>query len=181
MPVTRHPPYRSVHEELPHTAPTSGNNAEISGLEKGVLFCVHHQDRSTQHPAPVCGLRQCSWCSPWPTPFPPPAPQRFSPHCSPVSQVLCCCPTSVAAHIGFKIINLDCVIGRRSITIRLPPSSLAKLIILKPIPIVQNFSFTGRSSLLYSRKTHGSPDSRVKDVHTCQVLRLRRAVLQLAW
>ena len=38
MPVTQHPPYRSVHEELPHTAPTSGNNAEISGLEKGVQF-----------------------------------------------------------------------------------------------------------------------------------------------
>jgi len=30
MPVTRHPPYRSVREELPHTAPTSGDNAEIS-------------------------------------------------------------------------------------------------------------------------------------------------------
>ena len=88
MPVTRHPPYRSVHEELPHTAPTSGDNAEI--------FCVHHQDRSTQLPAPVCGPRQCSWCSPWSTPFPPPAPQRFSPHCSLVSQVLCCCPTSVS-------------------------------------------------------------------------------------
>jgi hypothetical protein len=28
----------SVHEELPHTAPTSGTNAEISGLEKGVQF-----------------------------------------------------------------------------------------------------------------------------------------------
>ena len=28
---------------------------------------------------------------------------------------------------------MDCVIGRRSITIRLPPSSLAKLIILTPI------------------------------------------------
>ncbi len=24
MPVTRHPPHRSVREELPHTAPTSG-------------------------------------------------------------------------------------------------------------------------------------------------------------
>jgi hypothetical protein len=36
-------------------------------------------------------------------------------------------------YIGFKIINLDCVIGRRGITIPLPPSILAKLIILKPI------------------------------------------------
>ncbi len=27
MPVTRHPPHRPVHEELPHTAPTSGNDA----------------------------------------------------------------------------------------------------------------------------------------------------------
>jgi hypothetical protein len=32
---------------------------------------------------------------------------------------------------SFKIINLDCVIGRRGITIQLPPSILAKLIILK--------------------------------------------------
>jgi hypothetical protein len=35
--------------------------------------------------------------------------------------------------IGFKIINSDCAIGRRDITIQLPPSSLAKLIILKLI------------------------------------------------
>jgi hypothetical protein len=40
---------------------------------------------------------------------------------------------SPAPSIGFKIINLDCVIGRRGITIQLPPSILAKLIILKPI------------------------------------------------
>ncbi len=38
MPVARHPPYRSVREVLPHTAPTSGNNAEISDLEKDVQF-----------------------------------------------------------------------------------------------------------------------------------------------
>jgi hypothetical protein len=35
--------------------------------------------------------------------------------------------------------------------------------------------------LNFQGKTHGSPDPRVKDVHTCQVLRLRRAVLQLAF
>jgi hypothetical protein len=35
--------------------------------------------------------------------------------------------------IGFKIINLDCVIGRRGIPIQLPPSILAKLIISKPV------------------------------------------------
>jgi hypothetical protein len=28
MPIARHPPHRSVHEELPHTAPASGNNAK---------------------------------------------------------------------------------------------------------------------------------------------------------
>jgi hypothetical protein len=37
--------------------------------------------------------------------------------------------------IGFKIINLDCVTGRRGIAIQLPSSGLAKLIILKPILI----------------------------------------------
>ena len=26
--VARHPPHRSVHEELPHTAPASGNDAK---------------------------------------------------------------------------------------------------------------------------------------------------------
>jgi hypothetical protein len=34
MPVSRHPPHRSVREVLPHTAPISGNNAETSDLEK---------------------------------------------------------------------------------------------------------------------------------------------------
>ena len=28
MPVTRRNPHRSVHEELPHTAPASGDNAK---------------------------------------------------------------------------------------------------------------------------------------------------------
>ena len=28
MPVTRHPPHRSVREELPHTAPALGNDAQ---------------------------------------------------------------------------------------------------------------------------------------------------------
>ena len=36
-------------------------------------------------------------------------------------------------NIGFKIINLDCVISRRGITIQFPPSILAKLISSKPI------------------------------------------------
>lgn len=38
MPVTWHPPHRSVREVLPHTAPTSGNDAETSDLEEGVPF-----------------------------------------------------------------------------------------------------------------------------------------------
>jgi hypothetical protein len=40
---------------------------------------------------------------------------------------------SASYFIGFKIILLDCVIGRRRISIQPPPSSLAKRIILKPI------------------------------------------------
>jgi hypothetical protein len=43
-----------------------------------------------------------------------------------------------AKTIGFKIINLGCVIGRRGIPIQLPPSILAKLIILKPIILGKN-------------------------------------------
>ena len=46
MPVSRHPPHRSVREELPHTAPTSGNNAETSGLEsKAYRSLVNAIDR----------------------------------------------------------------------------------------------------------------------------------------
>jgi hypothetical protein len=36
-------------------------------------------------------------------------------------------------NIGFKIFNLDGVIGRRGFSIQFPPSILVKLIILKPI------------------------------------------------
>jgi hypothetical protein len=41
--------------------------------------------------------------------------------------------------IDFKIMFLDCVIGRRGITIQLPPYILAKNIILKSIE-TQNFT-----------------------------------------
>jgi hypothetical protein len=43
-------------------------------------------------------------------------------------------------HVGFKIINLGCVIGRHSVAIQLPFSSLAKSIILMPIEVI---SFKG--------------------------------------
>ncbi|WP_155321077.1 hypothetical protein [Desulfosarcina ovata] len=39
----------------------------------------------------------------------------------------------ITDYIAFKIMFLGCVIGRRSITIRLPPSGLAKNIILNTI------------------------------------------------
>ncbi len=35
MPVTQHPPHRSVHEELPHTAPTSGHKHKVADKDKG--------------------------------------------------------------------------------------------------------------------------------------------------
>jgi hypothetical protein len=38
MPVTRHPPHRSVQEELLHTAPTLGYNAQTAVQAKGVRF-----------------------------------------------------------------------------------------------------------------------------------------------
>jgi hypothetical protein len=44
-------------------------------------------------------------------------------------------------NIGFKIINLDCVIGFRDLTIQLPPSILDKFIILKPI--VSKYQYSG--------------------------------------
>ena len=50
------------------------------------------------------------------------------------SQQLCAVQRSKAStSIGFKIINLNYVIGRCGITIQLAASSLAKLIILNPI------------------------------------------------
>ena len=46
MPITRHPPHRSVREELPHTAPASGYDAKP--LEsRQYVFC---QVRSMLHP-----------------------------------------------------------------------------------------------------------------------------------
>ena len=43
MPVARHPPPRSLHEQLPHTAPASGNNAKTyQGRDRGsktLHFC----------------------------------------------------------------------------------------------------------------------------------------------
>jgi hypothetical protein len=49
--------------------------------------------------------------------------------------------------IGFKIILLDCVIGRRRITIQPPPSSLAKRIILKPICHQGIGNYTGSAQM----------------------------------
>jgi hypothetical protein len=43
------------------------------------------------------------------------------------------CHSGIKAGTGFKLINLDCMIGRRGMTIQLHPSSLAKLIILEPV------------------------------------------------
>ena len=50
--------------------------------------------------------------------------------------------------IGFKIKVLDCVIGRRRITIQPSPSGLAQTIILKPIGY-QAFAPTGATSLMF--------------------------------
>lgn len=41
-------------------------------------------------------------------------------------------------------------------------------------------SIIGLSLFFLFEEIHGSPDSRVRNVHTCQVLRLRRAAPQLA-
>lgn len=41
-------------------------------------------------------------------------------------------------NIGFKIMFLECVIGRSGIVIQLPPFSLARNIILKPIDSAQH-------------------------------------------
>ena len=35
MPLTRHPPYRSVHAALPHTALALGNDGEIAHWARG--------------------------------------------------------------------------------------------------------------------------------------------------
>ena len=43
-------------------------------------------------------------------------------------------------YIGFKIAALDCVIGRRRITIQPSPSIPAKTVILKPIAATKNLS-----------------------------------------
>jgi hypothetical protein len=90
MPVTRHPPHRSQRAELPHWAPTSGDDAHA--LPPTV--CV------PAHVAGVPGSVSGSWFagahSPWPAPFPPLPPQAAAHHCpcSEASQVLWGCQTS---------------------------------------------------------------------------------------
>ena len=41
MPVTQHPPYRSVREELPHTAPTAGHAVRRSRATPGAGGPIH--------------------------------------------------------------------------------------------------------------------------------------------
>jgi hypothetical protein len=69
---------------------------------------------------------------------------------------------------GFKKINLDCVIGRHSITIQLPPFNLARLIILKPMeqPISGRFQPASQRRLL-NLLCH---ESDMLNTHTMEVL-----------
>jgi hypothetical protein len=66
MPVTRHPPRRSVRADFPHTAPTSGVWRR--------MLDAHAPTHATQAPGSASGLRAIGTCSPWSTAFPPPPP-----------------------------------------------------------------------------------------------------------
>ena len=58
MPVTRHPPLRSVHEELPHTAPALGYNAKpLEGV--WVFRFSRGYPRFDQPPEPHPGKIPC--------------------------------------------------------------------------------------------------------------------------
>ncbi len=87
MLVTQHPPHRSVHAVLPHTAPTSSiwRQSKLSDAPGPV-----HSTRSSGF---VSGSRLPAPSSSWSASFPPSTPLRLQPHCSPTSQVICCRPT----------------------------------------------------------------------------------------
>jgi len=87
MPVTRHPPYRTLRAELPHTAPTSS---------------IWRKSKLSDAPVPVQSPRQSGFVSgsrlPVPGPscpasFPPLTSPGLTSRCSPTSPVLCCRPT----------------------------------------------------------------------------------------
>ena len=62
---------------------------------------------------------------------------------------------------------LDCVVGRRGMTIQLPPSIFAKLIILKPIEQPINGRFQPASQGLLLNECH---ESAMLNAHTMEVL-----------
>ena len=87
MPITRHPPHRTVRADFPHTAPTlDGERASADALFATRSSSVSRRVRSESMP------RLTEACSPWSGPFPPATP-RPSPR-SPPSPVLWADPTS---------------------------------------------------------------------------------------
>src|SRR6056297_1775255 len=92
MPVTRHPPHRSQHAELPHWAPASGNDAQTV-----LLPAVSCQTHVYKVPRPCVRSLFCLTDSPWPAYFSPPPPPYACCHvfCSKASSILLSCPTSV--------------------------------------------------------------------------------------
>ena len=85
-PVTGCPPYRSVREVLPHTAPALS-------IWRQKLFDALVAGRSTRSPGLVSGSWLSASSSSWPMHFPLPTPQGPTSLCSPASQVLLHRPT----------------------------------------------------------------------------------------
>jgi hypothetical protein len=77
MPVIQHPLHRSVHAELPHTAPASGRDDRTSTKQS----FVSASGRLTHEPGSMPGARCHQTDFPWPAAFPTPPPQlrHFSP------------------------------------------------------------------------------------------------------
>ena len=78
------PPHRSVREELPHTAPTSGTMVG----RRSVLLAVQQSDRRPTSSGTVSGMRLSEGRFPWSISFPPRTPLPEFRFCSSVSQVL---------------------------------------------------------------------------------------------
>jgi len=90
MPVTRHPPHRSVHKGLPHTAPASGCDAKPLEF-RGITYSVKSDQCFILSLSIGCSRHIQNF--PWPAAFPPASPPLVAQFCSRPSQVLRRCPT----------------------------------------------------------------------------------------
>jgi hypothetical protein len=94
MPVTRHPPHRSVHDGSPSYGSDLEYLASNRSHGRGWQLGAHQPICPTLLPGPESGQWASDRRSSWWVSFPPQTPQKITLPCAPASSVLCCHPTS---------------------------------------------------------------------------------------